>query len=94
MTSHLTPADLEILAFERTPWRSQGRKEAAIRDRFGISRARYGHRLAWIIHQPAAETYDPELVRRLLRISDHRKTVRNTGFTAHTNHGCDPEPVL
>jgi hypothetical protein len=79
----LTHADLELLAFERTPWRSQGRKEAAIRDRFGISIARYSQRLTWIIRQPDAETYDPELVRRLRRLASHRRTVRNTGFDAH-----------
>lgn len=90
----LTHADLEILAFERTPWRSQGRKIAAIHDRFGLTPARYTQRLAWIIRTPDAETYDPELVRRLRRLAEHRKTVRDTGFIAHTNHGCDLEPVL
>jgi hypothetical protein len=83
----LTHADLELLAFERTPWRSQGRKTAAIRARFGLSATRYSHRLTWILTTPDAETYDPELVRRLRRIATHRKTVRDTGFAAHTGTG-------
>lgn len=80
----LTHADLELLAFERTPWRSQGRKDAAIRDRFGISSARYSQRLAWILTTPDAETYDPELVRRLRRLAVGRRTVRTGGFDHHT----------
>lgn len=78
----LSAAAMEILAFERTPWRYPGAKATAIRTRFGIDDTRYYQRLNTVIDQPAAETYDPELVRRLRRVRETHRTARRQGFTA------------
>jgi hypothetical protein len=71
----LPAADMEILAFERTQWKYLGAKETAVRERFGHSLTRYFQRLNAIIDQPAAEVYDPETVRRLRRLREHRAAV-------------------
>lgn len=68
----LTPADLEVLEFERLTWGSPGRRETAIRERFGYSLTRYGQRLQAIIRHPEADAYDPTHVRRLIRLRDER----------------------
>jgi Protein of unknown function (DUF3263) len=57
-----------ILDFERRWWRQAGAKEQAIRDHFEMSPTRYYQTLNAIIDLPQAQTYDPTLVHRLLRV--------------------------
>lgn len=78
MTPHATlaAADLEVLAFERTPWRYPGAKAEAIRIRFGVTDTRYYQRLNSIIDQPGAVAYDAQLVNRLLRRRAHHRSAR------------------
>jgi Protein of unknown function (DUF3263) len=65
-----------ILDFEREWWMHRGPKERVIRERFGISAARYHQLLNRIIDSPAALTYDPMLVRRLRRLREERRRKR------------------
>jgi hypothetical protein len=79
----LTAADLEVLEFERTPWRYEGKKETAVLERFGHRLTRYYQRLNQVIDQPAAEVYDPALVHRLRGLRATRRASRTrTGVTA------------
>jgi hypothetical protein len=65
-----------LLDFERD-WRlHEGRKEEALRDRFGISPARYYQLLNRVIDRPESESYDPLTVRRLRRRRDERQRRR------------------
>jgi hypothetical protein len=67
----LSDRDVAILDFERD-WRShEGGKDAAIRERFGISSARYYQLLARLLDSPAAAEQDPLLIARL-----HRRRAR------------------
>ena len=62
----LTPIQLEVLAFETGRWKYPGAKAAAIHTWFhGMTITRYYQILNAAIDEPAAETYDPTLVRRL-----------------------------
>jgi hypothetical protein len=80
-TEQLTPAEMEILAFERTPFphHAMGRKDAAILDRFGDTPSRYYQRLHAIIAKPAALAYDAELVNRIRRLQAARNQARTGG---------------
>lgn len=66
----------EILDFERGWWKLPGRKERAIRQRFGLSAARYYQLLNRLIDTPEALTYDPMLVKRLRRLRTARRRQR------------------
>jgi hypothetical protein len=66
----------DILDFEREWWKQSGPKERAVRQRFGMSSARYHHLLNTIIDQPESLAYDPMLVRRLRRLRDDRRRKR------------------
>ena len=72
----LTVADMEILEFARTSWKYDGAKTQAIRERFacqGPDPLTWFHqRLNPLLSNPAAEVYDPDLVRRLRRLRDAR----------------------
>jgi hypothetical protein len=79
-TASALDADAQaILEFERGWWRAAVPKERAIRDRFGISPARYYQRLNRLIDLPEALAFDPMLVRRLRRLRDARREVRFAG---------------
>lgn len=75
----LTPAEMEILEFERQPWprTGTGRKDSAILDRFGDSPTRYYQRLHAICAKPAALAYDAETVNRLARLAAKRANHRS-----------------
>ena len=73
----LTAAELEVLEFARETFRSPGLKETAILERFGHSMTRYYQRLAAVLAKPAAEAYDPMLVRRLNAQRVRRATARS-----------------
>lgn len=78
----LTDRDRAILDFERVWWTLEGSKEAAVRERFGLSPARYRAILNRLIELPDALTYDPLLVRRLRRQRDERRRARYEGTSA------------
>ena len=63
--SGLTPADMEILEFERVVFRHEGARDEAIRVRFGVSRTRYVQMLHAVVAKPEAAAYDPAVVARV-----------------------------
>jgi hypothetical protein len=65
-----------LLDFEREWWKLDGPKERAIRDRFGLSAARYYQMLNKLIDESEALEYDPMLVRRLRRLRTARRRAR------------------
>lgn len=89
--SGLPQRDASILEFERRWWRHVGPKEVAIREKFGLTAARYYQLLNAVIDSPAAVRHDPMLVRRLLRARDARTQARaSRAFT--TSAQADPSP--
>lgn len=73
------PLDAEfraVLDAERD-WAAGGHpgvtKERFIRERLGLSPARFQHLLQRALDQPSALAYDPALVRRLLRLRERRR---------------------
>ena len=72
----LDQRSLDLLEFERTWWQERGQKERAIRERFGISSARYYQLLNRVIEHPEALEYDPVLVQRLRRLRETRRRKR------------------
>ena len=66
----------DILDFERDWWKDPGPKERAVRERFGLSAARYHQLLNRTIDLPDALAYDPMLVRRLRRLRETRRRKR------------------
>ncbi|HEY7280163.1 MAG TPA: DUF3263 domain-containing protein [Actinomycetota bacterium] len=79
----LDQRERDILDFERDWWRRAVPKERAIRDRFGLSSARYHQVLGGLLDRPEALAYDPMLVRRLRRMRETRRrkrSARRLGF--------------
>lgn len=76
MTAPLTPADLEVLEFERVRFTQTGPKDTAIRERFGIRATHYYQRLGRVLAHPDALVYDAQLVRRLQRLAEARRSNR------------------
>lgn len=66
----------EILDFERSITRAPAPKDLAVRERFGMSPARYYQVLNRLIDRPEALEYDPMLVRRLRRLREERRRKR------------------
>jgi hypothetical protein len=75
----LTDQDRAIIDFERTWWQDPGRKEAAVRERLGLSPSRYYAFLNRLLEKPEAIEYDPMVVRRLRRQRDRRRRARVGG---------------
>ena len=67
----------EVLDFERDWWKTPGPKERRIRERLGLSPARYQQLLNRAIDLPEALEYDPMLVRRLRRLREERRRKRS-----------------
>ncbi len=65
-----------ILDFEREWWKHPGVKQQAVRDRFGLSPARYYQLLNRLIDDDEALAYDPMLVKRLRRLRAARQRRR------------------
>jgi hypothetical protein len=65
-----------ILDFERGWWQRRGPKERGIRDRLGLSAARYYQLLNRLIDSPEALRHDPMLVKRLRRLRIARRRQR------------------
>lgn len=83
----LSERERAILDFERSWWKQPGRKEDAIRDRFGLSAGRYRQLLAALIDRPGAEEFDPLVIRRLRRARDLRRRARFEGRPAPSTGG-------
>jgi hypothetical protein len=66
----------ELLDFERESGPASPAKELAVRNRFGISSARYYQMLNRLIDRPEALAHDPMLVQRLRRVRETRRRVR------------------
>jgi hypothetical protein len=73
----LPARERDMLAFERQWWRYAGAKEAAIRERFGMSATRYYQVLNALVDRPEALAADPLLVRRLRRMRAARQRQRS-----------------
>jgi hypothetical protein len=73
----LPARERDMLAFERQWWRFAGAKEAAIRERFGMSATRYYQVLNALVDRPEALAVDPLLVRRLRRMRAARQRQRS-----------------
>lgn len=81
----LTDRDRAMLDLERSWWRVPGGKEAAIRERFGLTATRYYQLLDALIDRPEALIADPMLIKRLRRVRDSRARVRSARLTARWN---------
>jgi hypothetical protein len=66
----------DLLDFERQAWGSAVAKHLAVRERFGVSPARYYQQLNRLIDRPEALQYDPMLVQRLRRLREIRRRTR------------------
>ncbi|WP_243697288.1 DUF3263 domain-containing protein [Aeromicrobium phragmitis] len=76
------PTLTAILDFERKhpTWQYAGAREAAIREKFGISSTRYTQLLVRALHDPEAEGHDPVTVHRLRRkVEQQRRRLRRAG---------------
>ncbi|HXF56894.1 MAG TPA: DUF3263 domain-containing protein [Actinomycetota bacterium] len=69
----------DVLDFEREVRASGRAKELAVRERFGMSAARYHQLLNRLIDRPEALAYDPVLVQRLRRLREARRRARFPG---------------
>lgn len=74
----LDPRLREVLDLERTSWVRDGvPKVAVLRERLGLSPARYHQLLNRAIDLPEALAYDPMLVLRLQRVRGARRQARS-----------------
>ncbi len=72
----LSERDRSILDFERDWTGRAGEKDAAVRERFGLSTARYYQVLNALLDSADATRYDALLVSRLRRLRDARAAAR------------------
>lgn len=72
----LTDRQRAILDLERAWWTRTGSKRDAIRDRLGLSPARYYALLAPLLDSEEAAAYDPLVIRRLQRERERRRRAR------------------
>ncbi|SES02974.1 Protein of unknown function [Propionibacterium cyclohexanicum] len=75
--ARLSERDAAVLDFEKSWWMSRSSKEQEIRERFGLSTARYYQILNGLIDDPAALRHDPLLVKRLRRLREQRHKARS-----------------
>ena len=73
----LAERDRQILMFERQWWCYEGSKAQAINDLFGIDATRYYQLLGCVIDTDEALAFDPQLVKRLRRQREARRTQRS-----------------
>ena len=78
----LTERERAVLELERCWWQLPGSKEAAIRDRLGLSSTRYYQVLGALAASPEALAHDPLVVRRVRRDRDRRRRLRFEGPAA------------
>jgi len=72
----LSELELRILDFEASWWRYAGAKEAAIKELFELSAARYYQLLNDLIDRDDALAASPMLVKRLRRLREARMNIR------------------
>ena len=72
----LSDLEVRILDFEASWWRYAGAKEAAIKELFDLSAARYYQRLNDLIDRDDALAASPMLVKRLCRLRESRMNTR------------------
>lgn len=65
--------DIDLLEFERAHWGAVANKESAVRERFGLSLARYYQRVYALCRTEAALRYDAVLVRNCLEAAETRR---------------------
>ncbi len=75
----LTERQRAVLELERCWWQLPGSKEAAIRERLGLSATRYYEVLGELTDSPDALDHDPLVVLRVRRARDRRRRVRYEG---------------
>jgi hypothetical protein len=75
----LSDQERAILDFEREWVLETGNKDAAIRDRLGISASAYYKVRRALIDSDEALDYEPLVVRRLRRHEEHRRRARFEG---------------
>lgn len=76
MHAGLSELELRILDFEASWWRYAGAKEAAIKELFELSAARYYQLLNDLIDRDDALSASPMLVKRLRRLRVARMNTR------------------
>ncbi len=76
MHAGLSELEIRILDFEASWWRYAGAKEAAIKELFELSAARYYQLLNDLIDRDDALAASPMLVKRLRRLRDARMNTR------------------
>ena len=72
----LSEREIRILDFEASWWRYAGAKEAAIKELFELSAARYYQLLNDLIDRDDALAASPMLVKRLRRLREARMNTR------------------
>jgi len=77
--SGLSPDDVAIVEFERSHWGATPNKESAVRERFGLSVARYYQRLYAVCKTPEALAYDAVFIRACVEASTQRSRNRRLG---------------
>jgi hypothetical protein len=77
----LSDLERDVLDFAGTTWRYAGAREAAIRERFGLSATRYHQLLNGLLDRPEAWAYAPVTVKRLRRLRDQRASSRSRRST-------------
>jgi hypothetical protein len=82
----LSRRDRAVLAFEKVVWRSRAAKDRAIRERFDLSSVRYYQILNSLLDNPHALAAEAELINRLRRERDERRTARSP---RHADTGTD-----
>jgi hypothetical protein len=79
--SGLSEADIAVIEFERAQWGALPNKESAVRERFGLSLARYYQRVYALCEKPEALEYDALFVRQCLEARGARTSARRLGPT-------------
>lgn len=74
----LSRREHDMLTFEQQWWRRPGAKEAAIRERFGMTPTRYYQVLNALVDRPDALAVAPLLVGRLRRVRTARRRSQST----------------
>lgn len=78
----LSERERAVLELERSWWQQPGSKEAAIRERLGVSPSRYYQLLADLADRPEALAHDPLTVRRVRCARARRQRARSAGPAA------------
>ena len=76
-TSGLSERDLAILELEKQWWKYPGAKVSHIHEQFEMTETRYYQLLDHLLDQPAAAAVEPQLVARLRRLRDARRSQRS-----------------